>query len=150
VKLTECLAILRYLARKNDLYGSNAKEAAIIDMATDTAWDLKLDLAKLCFNPDFENMRDAYTAGLEAKFKKYSDFMCNKNWVAGDNLSMADFAFIDVVNWYLAFAPNEVKKFPKFLAFKERFEALPEIRDFQASDKNILPIFAPFAKWGNK
>jgi glutathione S-transferase len=150
VKLTEALAILRYLARKNDLYGSNAEEAAVVDMATDVAWDLKFDLVKLGFNPDFEKMRDAYTAGLEAKFKKYSDFMGNNKWVAGDNLSMADFAFIDVVNWYLAFAPNEVKKFPKFLTFKERFEALPMIKDFQTSDKNFSAVLPPMAKWGNK
>jgi glutathione S-transferase len=142
------LAILRYLARKNGLYGSNAEEAAMIDMAMDTAWDLKLDLVKLVFDQDFEKKRDSFAAGLESKFKKYSDFLGDKKWVAGDNVSMADFAFIDVVNWHHQFAPTEVEKFPKFMALKERFEALPKIKEFLDSDRNFPALFAPMAKWG--
>jgi glutathione S-transferase len=150
VKITESFAILRYLARKNNLYGCNAEEAAVIDMATYAAWDLKMELIKLVFDQDFEKKRDAFAAGLEAKFKNYSDFLGDKKWVAGDNLSMADFGFIDVVIWHHKFAPNEVEKFPYFMAFKERFEALPKIKEFQASDKNFSAFFAPMTKWGNK
>ena len=53
VKLTQSNAILRYLGRKNGLYGSNDVEASTIDMLIDEAQDFKMALVKLAFNPDF-------------------------------------------------------------------------------------------------
>ena len=53
VKLTQSNAILRYLGRKNGLYGSNDVDASTIDMLIDEAHDFKMALARIAYNPDF-------------------------------------------------------------------------------------------------
>ena len=53
LKITQSMAILRYLGRKHKLYGNNDKETAKIDMLIDFASDLRVGLGKLAYNPDF-------------------------------------------------------------------------------------------------
>ncbi len=53
LKLTESGAILRYLGRKHDLYGSNDIDKARIDMVMDTAADLGMAMGRTVYNKDF-------------------------------------------------------------------------------------------------
>ena len=54
LKLTQSLAIIRYLGKKNGMYGTTAEESAKIDMLMEFGLDLVRGLVLgLAFEPDF-------------------------------------------------------------------------------------------------
>ena len=54
LKLTQSLAIIRYLGKKNGMYGKTAEESAKIDMLMEFGLDLVRGLVLgLAFKPDF-------------------------------------------------------------------------------------------------
>ena len=53
VKLTQSLAILRYIGKTNDLSGQNPQEEAKIDMLIQTAEDILLAFAYKAYDPEF-------------------------------------------------------------------------------------------------
>jgi glutathione S-transferase len=81
LKLTKSNAILRHLGRVNNLYGINSNESSTIDMLVDTASEMHI--------------------GLPAKMKQASEFLADKKFFMADNVTIADFIFFYVINWYL-------------------------------------------------
>ena len=51
IKLTNPLAIIRYLGRKHNLYGNSMNESSIIDMLIDQASVMKQSLNGIAYNP---------------------------------------------------------------------------------------------------
>merc|ERR1711988_1800433 len=60
IKLTQSNAILRYIARKNDMLGKDDTERAMVDMMAEQSMDFRNGWVRLCYNPDFENLKDGY------------------------------------------------------------------------------------------
>ena len=52
LELVQSGAIVRYLARKHDLYGSNTSEAALMDMVYDGQEDLKKKFWPMLYTKD--------------------------------------------------------------------------------------------------
>merc|ERR1711936_764898 len=59
-KITQSNAILRHIARKHDLVGKTEKEKAMADMMADQAMDFRNGWVRLCYNSNFENVKDDY------------------------------------------------------------------------------------------
>ena len=57
LKLTQSNAILRHLGRKYNLYGANDQDYSVVDMLIDTSHDLKIALAMIAYNPDFDKLK---------------------------------------------------------------------------------------------
>lgn len=55
VRLTQSMAIVRYLGRKHDLYGNSIIESSTIDMLLDQASDIKQNLFAIGYNPNDPN-----------------------------------------------------------------------------------------------
>ena len=53
ISLTQSNAILRYIARKNDMCGKTEQEKVWVDMMTDEAMDFRNGWVRLCYNPGF-------------------------------------------------------------------------------------------------
>ena len=53
VKLTQSGAILRYLAEKYGLHGSDVKERAVLEMLAMECMDIHMAYARCVYNPDF-------------------------------------------------------------------------------------------------
>ena len=51
--MTQTNAILRYIARKNDMCGKTEQEKAWVDMMADNAMDFRNGWVRLCYNPNF-------------------------------------------------------------------------------------------------
>ncbi|XP_075396406.1 glutathione S-transferase Mu 2-like isoform X2 [Tenrec ecaudatus] len=83
-KITQSNAILRYLGRKHNLCGE-AEEAKIrVDIMENQAMDTRMDLARVCYSPDFEKLKPQYLEALPGKIKLYSQFLGKQPWFAGD------------------------------------------------------------------
>ena len=53
ISMTQSNAILRYIARKNDMCGKTEQEKVWVDMMADEAMDFRNGWVRLCYNPKF-------------------------------------------------------------------------------------------------
>ncbi|XP_075396405.1 glutathione S-transferase Mu 1-like isoform X1 [Tenrec ecaudatus] len=150
-KITQSNAILRYLGRKHNLCGE-AEEAKIrVDIMENQAMDTRMDLARVCYSPDFEKLKPQYLEALPGKIKLYSQFLGKQPWFAGDKITFVDFLAYDALDIHRVFEPKCLDAFPNLKDFMARFEGLPKIAAYMKSSKFLpRPLFGRQAQWGNK
>jgi len=149
IKITQSNAILRHIARKHDLVGKTEKEKAMVDMMADQSMDFRNGWVRLCYNPDFNNVKETYLKSLPETLKRFSDFLGSKNWFAGDSLTFVDFHMYELLDQHKLLVPNCLKEFENMQSFMERFEALPKIAAYMKSDKFMKgPLNNKMAKFG--
>ncbi|KAL1480342.1 hypothetical protein MTO96_051104 [Rhipicephalus appendiculatus] len=122
VKITQSLAILRYLARKHELAAKDEEETLELDMleqqARDLSWGLLMAVA-------------------------------TKEWAIGDRVTYVDFLLYEGLDWNHELNAGAFEGFPVLTSYAKRFEELPNIEEYFASEKyNKYPILGPMIKWG--
>jgi len=149
IKVTQSNAILRYIARKHDMLGKDETEKAMVDMMADQAMDFRNGWVRLCYNPDFENLKDGYLTDLDTKLGQYSKFLAKKTWFAGESLTFVDFVMYELIDQHKFLAPACLKKFPNLEEFQTRFEELPKIAAYMKSSAFMkTPLNNKMAKFG--
>ncbi|KAL3191602.1 hypothetical protein MRX96_059700 [Rhipicephalus microplus] len=130
VKMTQSMAIIRYLARKHDLAGRNEKETQELDMLEQQARDLAWNLVMAVLSPTYPE---------------------GKLWVLGDRLTYVDFLAYEALDWNYELNASVFQGFPILVAYLKRFEELPNIRQYFSSGKySKYPMLGPMVKWGFK
>jgi len=152
IKISQSGAIIRYLAEKHGLHGKDPKERATLEMLEAEAHDFHTALAMVVYNPDFDNMKDGLHSSQKTKLEQLESFLGEKKFFGGETPKLPDFHLYEVITIHTTFYfPDDKEKFPKLMAFLQRFEELPKIKAYQASDKFIAkPFFGPAAKWDLK
>ena len=153
VKLTQSLAIIRYLARKHNLNGVNEQEKIRIDQFEQQLVDNNTAFVMMnyAFGGDFGKLKIDYLNGLPQTLKLLSDFLGEHQYFAGDNLSYVDFLAYEFIDKHIMFAGDVVKQFNNLIEFHSRFEKLPNIDKYIKSDQFLKwPINADMAKWGSR
>lgn len=145
VKITQSSTILRYVARKygsaDKLYDGTAEELATIDCCLDQVVDLRASFVRtsyggMAFSAFAEGILPSFLAGFEAVLSKPG-----REFLAGSRLTIADFAFAEVLDGIQAMVAelSEEKgkqafaSYPAIAAYKARVEALPKIAAFRSS-----------------
>lgn len=102
VKLTETLAIMKYIAKKwkPELLGRTAAEVGRVNMLEWHVMELKKDTTYPCYDPngDAEQIISNVRPGL-AKLREITG---HSSFIAGENITYLDFVFfelLDVLNW---------------------------------------------------
>nr|XP_006979552.1 glutathione S-transferase Mu 2-like [Peromyscus maniculatus bairdii] len=150
-KITQSNAIMRYIARKNNLCGETEEERIRADIVENQAMDTRMQLIRLCYNPDFEKRKPEYLEGIPEKMKLYSEFLGKRPWFAGDKITYVDFLVYDVLDQHRIFEPKCLDAFPNLKDFLARFEALEKIAAYMKSSRFLSgPIYLKTALWGNK
>ena len=150
IKLTQSNAILRYIARKNDMLGKDDTERAMVDMMAEQSMDFRNGWVGLCYNPDFENLKDGYLTDLDIKLGQYSAFLGKKSWFAGESLTFVDFVMYELIDQHKFLAPACLKNYPNLEEFMTRFEKLPKIAAYMKSSAFMkTPLNAKMAKFGS-
>ncbi|XP_040854590.1 glutathione S-transferase Mu 1-like isoform X2 [Ochotona curzoniae] len=164
-KLTQSNAILRYLGRKYNLCGETEEEKIRVDILENQVMDTRLQLAVVCYSPDFgqpealdsfylllqEKLKPDYLKGLPDKLTLYSQFLGKRPWFAGDKITFADFLVYDILDQNRIFAPGCLDAFPNLKDFVARFEGLPKIAAYMKSSHFIrVPIYLKLATWTGK
>ncbi|CAN7986085.1 unnamed protein product [Ixodes pacificus] len=151
VKLTQSMAIIRYLGRKYDLAARNEDETTELDVLEQQARDLAWGLAMAVYSPSYEESRKKYEDNLESVLKAWDDHLQGKLWVLGDRLTYVDFLFYEALDWHYELKPEAFQTFPVLVAYLKRFEELPNLKQFFSSPKfSKYPILGPMVKWGYK
>jgi len=151
VKLTQSNAILRYLGDKHHLSGKDKQKYEVM-VLEQQVFDMRMSFARLCYNADFEKLKDEYlNKTLPGHVKTFSDYLGNKKWLTGDEITYPDFHFYDILSCNLCLAPHCLDQHQNLKAYMERFEALPKIKEYMNSTRYIKwPINASMAKFGGK
>ncbi|CAG0890649.1 unnamed protein product [Darwinula stevensoni] len=149
-KLTQSLAIIRYLARKHGLAGTNEEELIRTDLVECQVQDLRLALIKLGYHEYSEEAREKYLKETLANhLKLLSGYLGDHPWVAGNKMTYVDFLLHDTLDWHLFLDPTCLDGYQNLKDFLARFESQPNIKAFMESEKFLKwPIFGPMSKWG--
>lgn len=150
VKLTQSLAILRYLGRKHDLAARNWREAAELDMLEQLARDTLLIIPYSAkSHPRYKDGLRSYAENTKDFLEPWSRRIASRKWVLGDRITYVDFLLYEGLDWHREFKPEAMHQFPEIVAYLKRFEELPNIKEYFASDKyKRWPILGPQREWG--
>ncbi|XP_037566335.1 glutathione S-transferase [Dermacentor silvarum] len=152
VKITQSLAILRYLGRKHDLAGRNEEETLELDVLEQQARDLSTRLlTSTAPTPNYEEVLKAYGDNIDNVLKPWEEHLASHKWALGDRLTYVDFLLYEGLDWHREFKGEAVQRHPHIVEYLKKFEELPNLKEYFASDKyHKYPIVGPHRKWGYK
>ncbi|XP_074594729.1 glutathione S-transferase-like [Brevipalpus obovatus] len=154
VKLTQTLAILRYLARKLNL-GVKTCEPEIrrmdlIEQQADEVMQLSIRIfqsPEAVKNPE-KSLNDVQ---MPSKLEQVVKFMGENKFVRGDNVTYVDFMFYSYLDYLRQYYPDIITKNAAISSYLDRIEALPAVNKYiNGENFHRLPITGPWASWGNK
>jgi len=156
IKISQSNAILRHIARKNNLLGKTQEECAYVDELIDVGMDFRNEIVRLCYNPKFDELKDDFLEnGLPKWVKKLSSRLGAKDWFIGQDMTAVDFIFYELLDQARIMKKRIQHKDDAFawphtnLAdFLDRFEEIPAHKAYMASDRFICaPINNQSAKF---
>lgn len=149
MRITQSNAILRYIARKHDLLGKTEKERVRVDIMENQAMDFRNGLVQLCYNPKFEELKDGYLKKVKSTIERFSKFLGDNKWFAGENLTMVDFVMYELLDQHRLLDPTLLEPHDNLTKFLARFEQLEPIKKYMESDRFMkAPLNNKMAKFG--
>src|SRR5882724_9377062 len=88
VKISQSIAIIRYLGRKYGLDGKTEQEKVRIDLAEQQLVDYRSQ--QIFYAPNFDDVKEGYKTGLADKLAALSKFLGTNEYLAGSNISYVD------------------------------------------------------------
>lgn len=153
VKLTQNLAILRYLGRKYDLDAAADcdLQKRRVDLMEQQVTDFRSGWVRLCYSPGFASERDGYEKNLPNTLKAFSKFLGDRPYFAGDRLTYVDFIAYEMFAQHLVFSRASFADLANLTEFVARIEALPTMKAYLESDKHIKwPFNGDMASYGGR
>lgn len=141
VKITQSNAILKHIARKHKLDGETDREKAVVDMLLDQAMDLRNGVVRLCYNKDYEKLKDEYFTNVQPQLAAFEKKLGDNPWFVGNKVTVVDFPMYELLDQHTRMKADSLDAYPKLTAFLKRFRDLPKVKDYLEKDsvKN-LPI----------
>jgi len=133
LKITETRAIAGHIARKHGLAGSSEDDFLRLDVAQGVMTDIGMAYARLCYDPDFAKLKDAFVADVPAKMAKLSKLLGERDYILGAKISFVDFALFELLERYAALVPGCYAGHANLAAFHARVAALPAVAAYRAS-----------------
>jgi len=151
VRITQSLAIIRYLGRKYKLNGNTDEEQIRVSLTEQQLKDFHAAFTRICFDTNFETLKIDYLKQLPQSLELLSKFLGDRPYFAGENLTYADFLAYEYLDQQKIFAPEVVSKYKNLVQFLARFESLPTISKYMKSDKFIKwPLNNSSALFGSR
>ncbi|XP_016958516.3 glutathione S-transferase 1-like [Drosophila biarmipes] len=139
--LIDSHAINSYLVGKygkdDSLYPKDLKKRAIVDQRLHYDSSVVTSTGKsILFPLLWENKTEIPQAridALEAVYKNLNLFLESGDYLAGDNLTIADFHITAALTAFLVFLPLDATKYPKLAAWDQRIKELPYYEEANGS-----------------
>ena len=158
VKLTQSLAIMRYLGRKFGLSPSDA-DVAKCDNFEQAIQDLRLGIAKVAYSSaeTFEGLKAEFLEKLPKKLEEVATFIGVGPYALGEKVTYVDFLALEYLEVVARFSPDHVAGGP-IAEYIQRVRDLPALKKFFESDDcthNSYSMNAPepisqWPGWPNK
>jgi glutathione S-transferase len=137
-ELGQSNAILRYLARKHNLYGSNDQEKALIDMINDQQEDIRGGYLRLIYR-EYDTGKEAYIKGLPDTLAPLEKVLTKNNggngFFVGSKISFVDYSVFDILENISVLSPGSLDAFPHLKAFYGRIAARPKLAAYRATEE---------------
>lgn len=150
MKLVQSVAMVRYIARTHDMYGSSPVEAYQCDMIADGLADLKEHFIKFADYQQRKEDPQAYDSMLKGKLPRYLSAMekqLSRNgksdtalFLVGNKLSHADVALLEVLELVEEQYPGVVREYPLLARFHHRMREMDRVRDYLSSTRRHPPL----------
>lgn len=149
VKISQSLAIIRYIADKNKLLGNDPNERAKISMLEGAALDIRTGVARIAYRNDFQQLKVEFLEKLPSVLRMWSDYLKDKQYLMGSSVTHPDFILYEAFSVLKYLDPHCLDAYPNLSAFQQRIESLPRIKAYMCSDKFIKwPLHGWMATFG--
>ncbi|XP_077508664.1 glutathione S-transferase-like [Amblyomma americanum] len=92
---------------------------------------------------------ESYAENVKDMLEPWERHLAGRGWALGDRLTYVDFLLYEGLDWHREFKTEAMELFPAIGDYLERFEVLPNVREYFASDKyKTWPIMGPLRAWG--
>jgi protein disulfide-isomerase-like protein len=153
IELVQSGAIIRYLGRKHNLYGSNNAESTAIDVAIGGFEDLRTKYNALVYDAAFGTKRTAYETDVLPVWLAHFERLLLKQggiWFGSSSkFSIADIDGFDVLSLQVELKPTCLASFPALTAFMRRVIARPTIVAYFASGRRPAHAHGTSAHYNN-
>ena len=136
------------MGQKHKLAGKTEKESLLIDTLTHEAHDLVINVLKCMKCPKViqESVKAEFLAKFEPKLQEFEDFMKEKQFTLGEDLSYADFLLYTGLDYLRYYDAQVLEKYDELKNYCDRMEALPELDKYFKSDKFVRAPGPMFVK----
>ena len=141
--LVQSAAIVRYLARKHDLYGSTAEEAVQCDMIYDGLNDYVTSFLTYTFQTDKATF---LTEKVVPKVPRYlqplNDMLARNNggeergFLLGDKITFPDLLLLEALEYTHELLPSQLSSYPFLVAFRQRMLERPSMKQFYTTGRH--------------
>ncbi|CAH8441466.1 unnamed protein product [Schistosoma margrebowiei] len=83
-KLTQSMAIIRYIADKHNMLGASPEERAEISMLEGAILDIKTSIWTIACNKEYQTLKVDFLKELRGKLKMFEDRLSNKKYLNGN------------------------------------------------------------------
>jgi glutathione S-transferase len=135
-RLSQSSALVRYLARRGDLYGDNDTDAMWCDLIAGVVADLAEVALQAAFKPagqvavaDLNKSFNKFAPRLEARIEAQGSGYC-----AAARLTFADVVLAEALSNYLEWCPDILATAPGLQRLYERVTSEPGVAGYLASD----------------
>jgi len=144
--LVESNAILRYLGRKLDRYGSSEEHRSLVDMFLDATESLRSKYADFIYSQQGkEDAKPAYLTRV-TEFLNYVENWLSRDgkqkYLVGDDFTVADASFWELLDANMRLSATLVDKYPHIKAYYERVAGRPNIATYLNSPARRAKINA--------
>lgn len=134
VELVQSNTMLRYLARKLDLYGANNVEASRADMINDGVEDLRVAYTRMIYQ-NYEEGKGPFIAELPGKLQCFETLMKNGgDYILGGKVCFADYNLFDLLDALVTLSSPCLDAFPTLKAYYDRVMNRPGVQKRRSTD----------------
>lgn len=131
IKLTESMAIMRYLGRKYGLFPTSDAEIRDCDMLEGVANDLRLRMSVLAYLvPNTADGLAETRRFCSEKVDQIEDFLTGKKFVVGDKLTYVDFLVYEFLDRQLILFADILASKTRTKEYLQRFRSLGPIQEY--------------------
>jgi len=129
VKLTESLAIMRYLGRKYDMMPDDLAKGDMMELVIQSQ---RMDLGKISYSADFENLKEGFITKLKVFLERFAKFVV-KPFIFGSKLTYIDILAYEYLDHIRALTPESFTG--EVNEYLQRVADLPNIAEWLKSDE---------------
>jgi glutathione S-transferase len=138
--LTESKAIIQFIARSYNLYGSSQQEHALVDNIIFRAEDVRGSFTKIAYgSQDWENDKAKFIASLGQQLEPFEKLLSQRKhkWVASESISSADVFLFELFEVLSRFSPATFEALPHAVQHRDAVRALPQLQHIFAATAKL-------------
>ncbi|KAF8777975.1 glutathione S-transferase class-mu 26 kDa isozyme 47-like [Argiope bruennichi] len=150
IKLTQTIAIMRYLGHKHGLDGKTDEEKRRILVAEQQSIDFRDKFKSFVMGNEYETIgKEEFLKSVQPMFQQWEKFLGGRKFLAGDDMTYVDFLLYEAMDFYRLFHNIILDDYPLLKSYFNRIKNLPEMQAYMKSPScKPWPIFGPYAKFG--